>query len=531
MSPSRKKTKKKISTSTRPIHFTKSYSKNPDVIYIHPTKQGIGFHPDTNLGRDYGLIPVGLPAVVNVLRKNKISVRGIDHSLEVELNPAFDLKEWLSKLTGARIFLLDLHWYEHCFGAIDTARMIKQIHSDSWVILGGLSASGFSREILEFSPAVDVIVRGDAEKPLLQLVQTILSSEVNENLSTKLAQIANLSFRMDGVIVENPIGYTATTQDLDELDYLDLSFLDHHIEYGIHEFLVTDLPKARAALHSNPFRGRWLTTARGCRYECAYCGGAKSSHKLLANRMGIVPRSPEVVVDELQKMVAQGYHQAALAYDIAELGEDYWGRFFSELQRRKVRIGLYNECFQMPTREFIDTFMANCIKEFSCLTLSPLSGNERVRRLNGKHFSNEQFFEMIDLLRQHDSYLIVYFSLNLPGETNSTFAETIELAKEVFYIYPNRLLKILNSVHTIDPLSPMNVRAERYGVESSMKSFKDYYEYCQNTGEKSPASRNGTHRGFELVDASMRDLEKMADYWDMERTGKEESWWPIPPSW
>jgi hypothetical protein len=165
------------------------------------------------------------------------------------------------------------------------------------------------------------------------------------------------------------------------------------------------------------------------------------------------------------------------------------------------------------------------------VALSPLSGNERVRRLNGKHFSNTQLFDMLELLSRHKMYLFVYFSLNLPGETNETFKETLELAREIFYFYPNSLLKILNTVHTIDPLSPMNVKADRFGVKSSMVTFMDFYNYCKNTQVQDPASRDGLHRGFELVEPENRSLLNMADAWDREREGKEMSWWPIPPSW
>jgi hypothetical protein len=531
MSP---KTKRKLSKGTgqKYQHERPIPSSGAQVIYIHPAKQGLRYRQGANLGRPYGLIPVGVPAIVNLLRQNNIPVKGIDHSLEVELNKNFSLKNWLLSQHGARVFIIDMHWYEHCFGAIDTAITCKQIHPDAWVVLGGLSASGFANEILEFCQDVDIIIRGDGEYPLLSLVRHLLTNENRETTIEGLSEISNLTYRTPSEIVANPLGYTGTTVDLDQLNYVDLDFLEHAREYAVHEYLVTDIAQARQALSTGePFRGRWLTTARGCRYECAYCGGAKSAHKVLANRHGIITRSPEVVVDELARLEEQGFQQAALAYDIAELGEAYWNAFFNGIQRRGIRIGLYNECFQMPAVDFIQAYMQCCIKEHSCLTLSPLSGNERVRRLNGKHFSNEQLFDMLDILRQYESYLIVYFSLNLPGETNETFKETIDMARDIFYMYPNHLLKILNSVHTIDPLSPMNLRAERYGVQSSMKTFGDFYNYCQNTQELSPASRTGEHRGFELVDPSLRSLEWMADAWDLNRAGREESWWPIPPGW
>jgi hypothetical protein len=59
----------------------------------------------------------------------------------------------------------------------------------------------------------------------------------------------------------------------------------------------------------------------------------------------------------------------------------------------------------------------------SCVALSSLVGTERVRRLNGKHYSNQQLFEILDVLSQHEFYIFVYFSLNLPARDDRDIPE------------------------------------------------------------------------------------------------------------
>ncbi len=137
------------------------------VLYVHPAKQGLDFKVNSDLGRPYGLIPLGLPALVNILRQNGIAVEGVNYPLERDLNPYFNLYNWLRERSGTRVILIDLHWYEHCYGAIETAKACKQALPNAWIVLGGLSASGFSAEILENFPEVDFILRGDVEMPLL----------------------------------------------------------------------------------------------------------------------------------------------------------------------------------------------------------------------------------------------------------------------------------------------------------------------------------------------------------------------------
>jgi radical SAM superfamily enzyme YgiQ (UPF0313 family) len=522
---------KKTSSAMRSPQASSEPASLTPVLYIHPAKQGLDFRSDTDFGRPYGLIPVGLPALVNLLRRSGIPVRGVSHALELQLDRLFNLKTWLRRNPAVKVVLIDMHWYEHCFGAVEVARAVKEIHPHAWTILGGLSATGFAVEILQDHPEVDFIIRGDAEKPLLELVQLLLREGDHERLAQALRSMPNLSYRTGEGVVENPLGYTAETADLDDLDFVDLDFLDHHRQYLVHEYIVADLSLARTALDKNPFRGRWLLTARGCKYHCSYCGGSKESHKLLAGRQGIVLRSPEKVLEDLVRLQEQGVHQASMSYDIAELGQDYWQTLFAGIRREGIKIGIYNEFFQLPKPDFIRELARTADMTHSCVALSSLVGTERVRRLNGKHYSNQQLFEILDVLSQHEFYIFVYFSLNLPGETTETFQNTLQLAQDIYHFYPKQRLKMLNTVHTIDPVSPMNMFADKFGVVSTMKTFKDFYEYCRLTQRADPAARAGLHRGFDLKDPSARSLEAMADAWDLARQGREISWWPIPPGW
>ncbi len=506
-----------------------------EVLYLHPPKQDIDFYVqqqdarDVQMGRPYGLIPLGVPALANVLRSAGIEVRGLDYPLERELDHSFDLRRWLRAQTKARVILIDLHWYEHSYGAIRLAEVCKEVLPDARVVLGGLTASAFARGILERFEAVDFVIRGDAEQPLLALVQQCFDKSAST--SPEFVNIPNLTYRRDGTVIENPISYCATTEDLDRLDYVDLSFMEHHTEYFVHEYLVTDLPKARAALKTDPFLGRWIATARGCKHECSYCGGCKSAHKTLAMRDGIVPRSPAAVADELERLAAAGVEQASLSYDIAELGDKYWRTFFSLIRQRNIKIGLYNECFQLPTPAFVKRFAQIAEREHSCLAFSPLSGNERVRRLNGKLFTNAELFNVLDALNLHDIFALVYFSLNLPGENGETLKETIALAERICQLYPPSRIRIMNSCHTLDPLSPMAVYPEKYAIDVTMRTFDDWYTYCRDTQLGGPAARTEMHRGFTPSDPQNRALEAMADAWDAAQRAHETCWWPIPPSW
>jgi len=500
----------------------------PEVLYVHPAKQA----PDTPIGpapgRPYGLIPVGVAALANLLRADGITVQGVNVPLERGLDPAFDLHGWLAARRGAKLVLVDLHWYEHAYGALSVARAAKEALPGVYVVVGGITASAFADEVVQFAE-VDVVVRGDAEQPLLALARRLVESGRGQAL--RLDDIPNLTYKRGEEIITTPLAYCATTADLDRLDFVNLDFLEHHSQYQAHEYVVTDLERARQALATSPYRGRWLCNARGCRYECSYCGGCRSAHRAVAGRQGVVVRSPQCMVEDLARLAAAGVVQASLSHDLTELGEAYWSSILEGTSRRGLRIGLYNEVYGIPPREFVEAFVQHVDMEHSCLALSPLSGSEAVRRLNGKSYSNAELLGALDLLARYNVPIFVYFSLNLPGESEAAARETVELATRIYDLYPPSLLKMLNSCHTIDPLSPMSLNPERFGIRVDMHTFADYYAYCCNTQHADPASRSEAHRGFRPADPQIRSLPAMADLWDSARLGRETSWWPMPPSW
>jgi hypothetical protein len=71
----------------------------------------------------------------------------------------------------------------------------------------------------------------------------------------------------------------------------------------------------------------------------------------------------------------------------------------------------------------------------------------------------------------------------------------------------------------------------RYGVDVQWRTFKDWYEYCRNTQLQLPGARTGEWRGFDLLPPEERSIEALADAWDAAAKGREDVWWPIPPSW
>lgn len=489
----------------------------PDVLYIHPAKHEVdsGFE---DLGF-YFFVPVGIIGLVNMLRQEGLTVQGINYPAELIKARAFRLRPWLAAQRDAKLILVDLHWYMHSYGAISVARACKQVLPQARVVLGGITASLFGAEILRSFPEVDFVIRGDAEEPLLDLASHVCSGS-----DTPLSSIPNLTYRSKGKVVENELGYTATPGDLDRLNFVDIDFLKHANWYGRLQFEPTGLTQS---LH-NP-RGHWLCIGRGCRYDCSFCGGGRLSHSSFASRNGLVLRPAESVAKDIQRLAEKGLDQVSLNLDPAILPPKYWRGLFAHMRDLEVRIGINNELFQLPSPQFVEEFCATADVSRSELALSLLTGSEKVRRFNGKHYANEKLFEIVELMKEKKVPLYVYFSFNLPGEDEKAFRQTLRVAQRIRRIYPPNLLKLINMAHTLDPCSPMSRKPRRYAIDIGLRTFGDYYEYCQQTLAIQAGEGPWTVRGFSS--RKDRSLAKMTRQWNEFCAEQPKSCFRVPESW
>jgi radical SAM superfamily enzyme YgiQ (UPF0313 family) len=93
---------------------------------------------------------------------------------------------------------------------LEVARIVKELHPQVPVILGGLSSSYFHRELIGY-PQVDYVLRGDStEPPLHQLLLALQSGAAVD-------KIPNLTWKDAAGIHVNPLSFVPMS-----LDYVDL---------------------------------------------------------------------------------------------------------------------------------------------------------------------------------------------------------------------------------------------------------------------------------------------------------------------
>lgn len=489
-----------------------------DILYVHPAKHAVG-RGYVGLGTPYVFMPVGVVALANLLLAEGLTVRGINYPAELAQDDRFSLQAWLAENRSACIVLIDLHWYEHAFGAMAVARVSKEVLPQAKVVLGGMTASIFADEIIAAFPYVDYVIRGDAEGPLIQLARALCDSD-----EAAVTTIPNLVYRQGEVVYSKAQSYIADGETLDRLDFVNLSFLDNANWYRRLQFSATGLTADDATA-----TGHWLCLGRGCYCNCSFCGGGARAHEAIFRRKGVLVRSSARVASDISQLANLGVRQVSFNLDPAMLGEQYAVELFKLVRTSGARLGLYNEQFGLPKPRFVEDLATTFDVSYSELAFTLLSGAEDVRRRNGKAFSNREFLRLLATLREFGIPIYIYFSLNLPGENERTFEHTLSLAQAIADAYPPHLLKLINMLHTLDPLSPLACQPAKFGAQVHYRHFRDYYNYCRATPAARPGVMSVGLRGFE--DGSCRSLPHMVERWNAFAERRGGMVYSVPPTW
>ena len=152
----------------------------------------------------FEMYPIGITSIAAYLAKNGYAVRIVNLARRMVAEPSFDAVRHLAALRS-RVFGIDLHWLPHAQGALAVARLVKRLHPDARVLMGGLSASYYRDELMR-EPAVDFVLSGDStEEPSRQLLRALRERR-------PLEDVATLTWRRDdGAVVDRPGDRPAAT--------------------------------------------------------------------------------------------------------------------------------------------------------------------------------------------------------------------------------------------------------------------------------------------------------------------------------
>lgn len=411
------------------------------------------------------IMPAGLPVMAAYLARHSVDPAII--SLPTARRGEFDLPA-LIRARGVKLVCIPAHWHRQTAGALALAARLKKAVPGVRTVLGGYTASYFAADILRGFPAVDFVVRGDGELPLLRLLGAL------DKGPAALRRVPNLAWRGGRGVRLNPVSYAASSEELSALGM-----------EGLRHILNKDLAPRRGVFCEDGMFN--YVQARGCADGCAACGGGKEFHRKFCGRRGPAVKSPAAAARDISFLMDAGFRKIQLPLDPLP-ADGYWTKLLALLAGKGLKPELKLELCGLPSERLLKAFSA--AGPSSRMTLFAGSGCERVRRLNrGRFYSNDALLAMLRKAARLYVNVWVAFTAGLPGETAADVRETAALMRRI-----RRELKMSRTgvyVFSVEPGSPLFEEPEKYGVKLRRRTLEDFlvqrgrYDMGYSTGQLS----------------------------------------------
>lgn len=407
----------------------------------------------------FEMYPLGFLTMTNYLEERGLEVRIVNLALRMMNDRELDVPALLAGL-NPKAFGIDLHWLPHAHGSLEVAKLVKMIHPQTPIIFGGLSATYFHRELIEY-PQVDYVLRGDSvEPPLYELLTTLAAGKTPEKVS-------NLTWKAEGQVLVNPQSFTPQT-----LDYVDL----RPDRIGAMALRYRDLQSVL------PFNGWWqnpitaVFTVKGCAHECVTCGSSLSACARLATRTRPVFRTPANLVKNMLDISRFSRGPIFLVGDLLQAGEAHAYEVLRLLRQSRISNEVVFELFQMPPPGLL-TALDSSVRNWS-LELSPESHDELIRGVQDETvaFSNREMEALIqEALRLRCHRVDVFFMVGLARQTRASVMETIDYCEHLFQSSDPRLSCFISPLGPfLDPGSRGFEDPERYGYRLFARTLEEH---------------------------------------------------------
>jgi len=332
---------------------------------------------------DVKVPPIGLYYVGAVLRENHYDCEILNWH-HINRTPEL-VRETLAAKAPDVIGFSVLH--ANRWGAIEIARIAKEIHPGVKIVFGGVGATLLWRHFLTHFDEVDFCVLGEGEYSFLKLVQAIDAHDLNAT-----EKIPGIAFKKRGAAVK--------TGEAVRIDHLDL------------------LPDPSAH-----FTYQHVSSTRGCPGNCTFCG----SPRLWGRKVNF--HSPEYFVAQIERLYHKGVRFFYVSDDTFMLKKAHAMAICKKIVEKNLRISWA----AISHVNYVDQELLSWMRRAGCTQISygVESGSPRIRRLLNKNIRTERIRTAFSMTTRYGILPRAYFIYGCPGENWDTIQETIDLIHEI----------------------------------------------------------------------------------------------------
>jgi anaerobic magnesium-protoporphyrin IX monomethyl ester cyclase len=287
--------------------------------------------------------------------------------------------------------------------AVKLSREVKERNPDTIIVFGNHHATFNARKILKKYPSVDIIVRGEGERTITELVECLRQGE-------ELRDVLGITFRRGSEIAATPD--RPLIQDLDSLPFPDRDLLGHSYHSEVSGLVIA------------PKKFTSLISSRGCVHECRFC----CSQKMACNQWR--PRSVANTLEELIYLSDKGYRQFTFVDDSFTLDQ----KRVIELCRGIKEKGLDIEwgCEGRVDNYSVEMFQEMAGAGCRLMYFGIESANQRILDYYKKRITPQQSEIAVAAARKAGMDIIVgSFIVGAPDETRGEISRTLEFAKHL----------------------------------------------------------------------------------------------------
>lgn len=386
--------------------------------------------------------PLGVMYLSSVLEQNGYSTQIVDYQAPFYKDEFWDAAN-LAKIILDSNGVIGLSCMSDALPLVVAAvNRAKEKDPTKIIILGGPGPSGTASLLLQSFPAIDIIVRGEAERTIVELLDELYEGNLDK--------VKGISYRdkKHNTIQENPP--REREKDLDSIP-----FPAYH---------KLDLKK---------YDGVTVITSRGCPYNCTFCDAAP-----IWGRTNI-KRSIKNVLEE----IAMLYHKYKIDFvhfadDTFVLDKKRVIEFAKKIREEQLDVGWQcNGRINLMTQELMEAMKAGGCQS---VLFGIESGSDKVLKMIKKEISTAQVIEVTKKSQNFFRQIALSYIWGFPFEELDDFYQTFFMityfSRLGLRVHFSRLSLLPQAQLTLqygDSLLPLHESLELENILEGISLFRD----------------------------------------------------------
>lgn len=337
------------------------------------------------------VVPLGTLYLVSVLENNGFNVEFKDYQL-FNIEKSIDSNLFLNFLLDVSSNIISISCLcSSLVTVLPAVQKLKDIHPEKIIILGGPGVSGIADKILKHFPGVDIVVKGEGEVTIVDLMNKVNNCDLDT--------INGISYIDKQKIINTPP--RKRIQNLDEIPFPAY----HKLDFDNYTTIERPFPVG-------------IITTRGCPFKCTFCDVAPMWGR------EVYTRSIENVIEEI-KFLYEKYNQKISGFedDTFVLSKKRVLKFCSEFNKEDLDI-------KWGCHGRIDLMDANLMKNMHDSGCNQIyygveSGSNRILDTIKKGFKIEKALKVVTESVKFFDDVTASFMWGFPFETRMDMYDTI----------------------------------------------------------------------------------------------------------